>query len=371
MFKLHVIQAAFGDCLLIEHGSPEDPRLILIDGGPSGIYRRHLRGVLRDHAGNNRALDLVILSHVDADHITGLVDFFAELRDQAAAGEPPLIPTAALWHNSFSRALDPERTIAPRFAAVVASATALAAQGVMSHSEVALLGIEQGNSLRVMARQLAIPINEGFPDDLITPETWPEAFDFNGITLQVVGPTQANLDALREEWEAWLRANEDIITDPDPMMLANADDSIPNLSSICILAGVDDQTLLLTGDARGDFIIEGLISTGLLEEGGTLHVNVLKLPHHGSDRNLDIGFFRTVTADRYVVSADGRHGNPDYPTYTWLVEAANEAGRPIEIIATNPTESSNRLLASHPPEEWGYTLNFMPEGAHSMTVEIA
>ena len=371
MFKLHVIQAAFGDCLLLEHGSTEDPRLILIDGGPPGTYRKHLRGVLEDQAAQDRSLDLVMLSHVDADHITGLVDFFAELRDQASNGGTPLISAAALWHNSFSRALDPESTIAPRFAAAIASATAPNALGVMSHSTAALLGIEQGNTLRVLAQQLGISINDGFPNQLITTETSIQAFDLNGLSIQIVGPTQANLDALREEWERWLDQHEDIITDAEPGVLANVDESIPNLSSICVLASTDDRTLLLTGDARGDFIIEGLIATGLLEEGGTFHVDVLKLPHHGSDRNLDADFFRTVTADRYVVSADGKHGNPDYPTYTWLVEAANEAGRQIEIIATNATPTSARLLESHPPEDWGYTLTFMPEDDHHLTVELA
>jgi hypothetical protein len=59
---------------------------------------------------------------------------------------------------------------------------------------------------------------------------------------------------------------------------------------------------ILTGDARGDKILEGLELVGLLEKGGNMHVDVLKVPHHGSDNNMAPIFFTRVTADHYVFS---------------------------------------------------------------------
>ena len=44
--------------------------------------------------------------------------------------------------------------------------------------------------------------------------------------------------------------------------------------------------MLLTGDARGDDVLAGLREAGLLRR-SPLHVDVLKLPHHGSDRNVE------------------------------------------------------------------------------------
>jgi hypothetical protein len=77
---------------------------------------------------------------------------------------------------------------------------------------------------------------------------------------------------------------------------------------------------LLTGDARGDYLIEGLKQEGLLDANGKLHVDILKMPHHGSDRNVDPSFFSTITADHYLASADGTFGNPDRPTLEMLID---------------------------------------------------
>jgi hypothetical protein len=46
MFCLHVIQAEFGDCLLLEYGTAANPHFILIDGGPPTIFADHLRKIL-------------------------------------------------------------------------------------------------------------------------------------------------------------------------------------------------------------------------------------------------------------------------------------------------------------------------------------
>ena len=59
----------------------------------------------------------------------------------------------------------------------------------------------------------------------------------------------------------------------------------------------------------------------LLVDGYSLHVDILKVPHHGSDNNVTEGFFRTITADHYVFSGDGEHGNPERNTMEMLFDA--------------------------------------------------
>jgi hypothetical protein len=191
------------------------------------------------------------------------------------------------------------------------------------------------------------------------------------LELTVVGPTRANLEALEREWEEWLAAREEAVASNDPQLLANSDRSVPNLSSIQLLARCEGRTLLLTGDGRSDHLLDGLGRAGLLDAAGRLHVDVLKLPHHGSDRNVTRTFFRRVTADRYVVSADGKHDNPDLATLIWLVEAAGEAGRRVEILCTNRTASTDKLQQEYPPGEHGYRLRFLPRHQHALAVELA
>jgi hypothetical protein len=87
------------------------------------------------------------------------------------------------------------------------------------------------------------------------------------------------------------------------------------------MAECDGKKMLLTGDARGDKILEGLESTGFVEEGGTLKINLLKVPHHGSSNNLDNDFFERIHADHYVFSGNGEHGNPERESLEMLLKA--------------------------------------------------
>ena len=90
--------------------------------------------------------------------------------------------------------------------------------------------------------------------------------------------------------------------------------------------------MLLTGDARGDKILEGMELAGLLERNGKKHVDLLKVPHHGSDNNMEPIFFERVPADHYVFSGDGEHGNPERATLQMLLDARGaDAGYTIHL----------------------------------------
>jgi beta-lactamase superfamily II metal-dependent hydrolase len=362
MFRFHVVQAAFGDALLLEYGSAEAARFILIDGGPSGTFERHLRSVLEAVTPRTATLDLAVLSHVDNDHIIGMLDYFAELQ----AGTDALPRPAALWHNAFADTLDPDTVIAPRLQALVTASRSSA----MPASYSAVNGIGEGRSLRVRALAADVPVNPGVPNGLVSPETLPDPVRFENLALRVVGPLRANLERLRQEWLEWLEEHEDGIGRDDVTVLANSDRSVPNLSSIMLLAEADGGTILLPGDGRGDHLLDGLEHAGLLPPNGSLHVGVLKLPHHGSSRNVTQRFFDRVTADIYVASADGRYGNPDYDTLHWIVESARAGGRSVEVVATNPAPAVRQLKAKHPPSTSGYRLTVLPPSKHAHIITL-
>jgi hypothetical protein len=369
MFKLRVVQAEFGDCLILEFGTAQDPHYVLVDGGPDGIYQRHLGPELRRIGQDGGALDLVVLSHVDNDHTVGLLDLLGELEEQRGNNAPATIAASALWHNSFSRTIGSGTNIEPRLRSMLAAAGA-AAQ-VMSATDAAVAGIGEGNSLRRKALTLGFELNAAFPGDLISVDDAPAPVTLANLSVRVVGPTRANLDELRREWEEWLDEHEAALGSEDPVVAANADRSVPNLSSIMLLAEADQKTLLLTGDGRSDHLLQGLRQARLLADDGSLHVDVLKVAHHGSDRNATKRFFRTVTADTYVLSANGKDGNPDLATLIWIVEAAKAQGRSIELVLTNETPSVRKLRAEYDGDEYGYRTTVLPPGADSIVVELA
>ena len=149
-----------------------------------------------------------------------------------------------------------------------------------------------------------------------------------------------------------------------------ADKSIPNLSSLVLLANCDSKTIFLTGDARGDHILDGLKMANVARN-GKLHVDVLKVQHHGSDRNATRAFFDAVTADTYVVSADGRYGNPDFETLRWIVESAHDQRRTITLVLTNSTEANRQLVKKFDPRTFGYTLSLLEPGKPTCTITLS
>lgn len=369
MLKLRIVQAEFGDCLILEYGTDAAPNYMLIDGGPNHIYGQHLKSELEAITATGGVLDLVVLSHVDQDHIVGLLDFFAELREQRANNENETIAVDQIWFNQFSQSIDPGNLISPRFQALVAG---IQGHGIMmEHAGMSLDSIGQGHQLHLVSQLLGLSVNQQFTDNKVKVDNAPGPIQFGNLTLTVVGPTEANLEKLGDEWSDWLDENEQIVGTDDPFVAAMIDRSIPNLSSIMLLAEAHGKTMLLTGDGRGDHLLSGLDDLGLLDANGSIHVDLLKLPHHGSDRNVTKEFFRKVTADTYVVSANGKHGNPDLATLIWIVETASEQNRNIEIVATNRTDSTDGLLVNNPPEDFGYSLTIMPKDQNAHVFELA
>ena len=372
MLKLRIVQAEQGDCLVLEYGTDSSPRYILIDGGPNQIYADHLRFVLGEIREAGHKLDLVILSHVDDDHVNGLLDLTADLQEQRKEGAQEIIAIDEMWHNTFSQTAGAD--VEQRFRALTERAGS--SRDIMGRTAVTGRSIRQGDELTREASALEIQVNPRFaPKYLVSVDDVPDAVVLGNLSLQVVGPTSDNLDRLRTEWQEWLEKYDKPVLSRDPAEAERAalaaDSSIPNLSSIMLLAEADGKRLLLTGDGRGDHLLEGSEKAGLLEPGGSFHVDVLKVPHHGSKRNVTPAFFQTVTADQYVVSANGKHDNPDLDTLHWIVEAARAQGRCIEILATNATDATRRLVVERDPGEYGYRLFEMAPGEHSMVLELA
>jgi len=386
MLNLRVVQAQHGDCLLLEYGSAASPKYMLIDGGPADVYEAHLKPVLKALPAKDRSLQRVILSHVDDDHIKGVLDLMEELKVQREGRGRPTVAVQELWHNTFSEIVDlgleglgsdrPDLLcgivdLTPELADLSDAEAGPADQGATFES------IDQGDDLTGQAGSLTLPINHDFrPERLISVEGAPRPVpEFEGLNLYVVGPSHQNLGKLQTQWQRWLAQQSlsrprDLESDrPEEEPAPKPDESIFNLSSIMLLAEADGKRILLTGDGLGRHLIQGLEQAGLLQPGETFHVDILKLPHHGSARNVSRGFFRRVTADRYVISANGRDGNPDLLTLKWLVEAAREQGRSIEIVITNWTRSICELMRARDPDEYGYRLVAMDPGDHSMLIK--
>jgi hypothetical protein len=353
IFSMEVRRARKGDCLLLHFGSREDPGVVMIDGGPKNVYKPHLRPrleELKEARGlsdqDPLPVDLLMVSHVDDDHIQGILELTKELIEAQRERRPQLVQVLGLWHNSFDDVIGkkPEELTAAfrsQFGTAAASGE-LSADATIEVGEQAgelneetivdnlkvLASIEQGYQLRIDAEALDLPRNPEFDGKLIIAGADSEKIDMaRGLAFTVAGPMKPQVEALRQKHDKWLRELKAKGKSPPQALAAYADDSVPNLSSLVLVAEVEGKRMLLTGDARGDMIIKGLQLVGLLGAGdkSTMHVDLLKVPHHGSSRNLERNFFERITADHYVFSGNGEHGNPEREALEMLLDARGGA----------------------------------------------
>ena len=252
-----------------------------------------------------------MVSHIDDDHISGVISLMKEIE----TGDAPPCNIRTVWYNSFDHVLgDAAETLTAHAAAIgegSAQRTGLVAPAPETFAVIS--SVRQGRELRERVDALGIPLNGGFDGLVMLDETNvanDEAALPDGLTLHVIAPLKQRIEKLRTKWE------EDVRKHPDPVVVAAfADQSVPNLSSIVVVAGFQGKRMLLTGDARGNDISEGLGAAGFLDGQGRAHFDVLKMPHHGSSRNITQDWLSKITAEHYVISANGQYGNPDPDTH--------------------------------------------------------
>jgi hypothetical protein len=363
VFRLEAIFAKHGDCLLLHYG-PDDPpagshpRWLLIDGGARGVYTHFLKKRLEQLADDFELdgpvpLEMVMVSHVDSDHIAGVLDIFKHLRDPQQT--PKLCTVDQLWHNSFDDIIgnDDEELVSR----LIADPPGGVDRDELREGAV-IASVNQGRNLRNDARALAMVTNRPF-SGLVQAQPGP-ARDIpqgEGLTFKVLAPSASRLRAYQQEWNDFLESND--LAEVEAT--AFNDPSAYNLASIVVLAEKDGKSMLLTGDARGDYIVNGLVEAGLMAEEARyplreefdstadwrrasdeadahlvepFHVDLLKAPHHGSANNVTRGFFRRVTADHYVFSGNGNHHNPDPATLDMLAAARGDDAYTLHFTFT-------------------------------------
>jgi beta-lactamase superfamily II metal-dependent hydrolase len=363
--KLTVFQSDKGDCLLL---ASADQKHVLVDGGMSSSFTRHAARSL----GQLGALDLVYLSHIDQDHIAGILELMDDIvawrvHDlQLASGnthhpepESPRPPEVhAIWHNAFHEQIG--ANAGPIADMLAATSTALSAANTATIKELAEAQQSLANSIaeairltrRIGDRQLGIPLNQEFDGKLMFVRDSQPVLELGSLTIHVIGPFEEDLRKLRREWNEWLRNNRTQLEnirrrareDEELLGLSEGErlvrvsvtlaeelgrrDNVttPNLASLMLFVEEEDKTLLLTGDGHADDILRGLESQGKLDGSGKIHVNVLKVQHHGSEHNIHRDFCDRVTADHYVFCGNGEHRNPDLRVIELIVRSRLQGG---------------------------------------------
>ena len=386
ILTLEPLPAKEGDCLLLHWGTKAAPKLAVIDGGPGRVYEDSLEPRLekiRKNRGLDRlTIDLVMVSHVDNDHIVGIKKLFRSLKSEIDKNTPEdkrPFKVERLWHNTFNDILGDGidgyyKSFTASFTASVGGEPNPAVvdkieQAFKDKGEDTEEARDKANDIGLIlaghgeARELRDnhnflykkneiaalnhPFKKGGKATLITAEMTPAPAKVAGLQFIVAGPLEAQVIALQKAFDKYIKDNG---FTADVVLAAYADKSIPNLSSIVCLVEMEGKTILLTGDARGDYIIDGLKKAKILKN-ETMKIDVLKVPHHGSEHNLEQGFFETIIADTYVFSADGKYGNPDRESLDWLIQARGKDAK-YDIILTYPVPDIDKVRKAKSKKPW-------------------
>jgi beta-lactamase superfamily II metal-dependent hydrolase len=361
-FTLDVRRARKGDCLILHYGTKSDPGLALIDGGPSNVYKPHLRprlAELRKARGLNTdaplPVDILMVSHIDDDHINGVLELTRELVQAKDAQQPLPLKIKGVWHNTFDDIIgnSPKELTAAVTASFGAASLAgdVEVDGLNPDAAKVLASVGQGFRLRDDTRKLNLLLNPEFEGKLVLAQAKGKKVDMGkGLKFTVVGPMHNEVVALQKQHDEFLKKKQ---KEKDALS-AFTDTSVANLSSVVVLAEVGKKRILLTGDARGDKVLEGLELVGLLKKGGKIHVDVLKGPHHGSNRNVAPVFFERITADHYVFSGNGEHGNPERETLEMVLAARGDEDYTVHLTYPIDEIDAGRKIAhgKHSSKPW-------------------
>jgi hypothetical protein len=347
MIALEALNALYGDCILLRYpGTDGKERLWIVDGGPKGetvdgapfaAWRDALLPRLKQISQTTPLpITLGMVSHIDDDHIFGIQKVTNALVSATPANPAP-VKFARFWFNSF------EGIVGPKPAGMPSDAAQASLQSLVSdvmpqvddhHAELVMESIPQGNALASDLRTLGLNGNSPV-NGLVVAKKGQKAFDIEGAKVTVIGPLQNRLDKLRDAWAKALSKPDKAARQAAMQELflpaKSLDKSVPNLSSIVVLVEVGGKKLLLTGDAFGNDVVSAWDELGL--GAGPVKLDLLKMPHHGSNRNCTKKFLEFFEADNYVFSANGKFDNPDPETVEATVKL--QGHRKIVLHFTN------------------------------------
>lgn len=327
MLSIDMLPARHGDCLWIEYGQGRDQHRILVDGGPGFAYQA-LRERIAALPQRERHFELLVVSHIDADHIEGII----RLLGDSALG----VTFGDVWFNGWKQ---------------------------ISGGMPAPFGAETGEYLSALIPKLRLPWNQAFgqANDASGHVLKPVAAMMReapitlagGARLTVLSPSKPKLAKLRAAWQKELEAAG---LDPDapeealerlkhsprfagvsfgtaiePKTLAAQpfamDQAAANGSSIAFLLEAGGKRALLLADAHPDVLVEAI--EHVRGSRAKLEVDAVKLPHHGSRNNVSAALVKMIAAERWLFSSDGTFFNHPDP----------------EAVSRVITESKQPLLA--------------------------
>ena len=367
MIKLKMYPASEGDAFLVsfDNGSTN----IIIDMGLQDTYQNYIKSDLVELNAQGKKIDLMVITHVDNDHILGAVDFI-----KGNGANSDIIKVQEVWHNSY-RHLQFSKEEKPLDQDEVSTLKQIINQNmsVSTKSGLSDVSINKGITLAGLLYGYNYSWNDKFDGKAVLKQS--NVIEIApDLTIRIISPNTKNLGTLSAKWKVKLESekynftlnddeifddafeqymrmpeffsetkdiarNEDRFTFDELVSLEGKDSSATNGSSIAFIMEFNCQKLLFLGDAHEDIIYDEL--TSLKDSGYELDFEIVKISHHGSNNNISNRLLELVSSKRFLISTNGKHCHPDLGAIAKIIASGQEA----EII-TNYTHDKLEVFKS-------------------------
>jgi beta-lactamase superfamily II metal-dependent hydrolase len=316
-FRLSLLPAREGDCLLVTYGRAGEHRM-LVDGGRTGTWKDVKKKRLMEIGAGTR-FETIVVTHIDRDHIEGVLKLCTDSDFKAEVGD--------FWFNAHKHLDDSW------------SDEEIEEFGVAQAEQLSTALGDRGWSWNAHFGRRAAKIDDGSgPLQDIALE--------GDLRVTLLSPTGDGLRSLMGNWDKWLIEAglkpgqveppdepefEDVevfggaIPDLDSLCAEpdDIDDGVPNGSSIAFLLEYDRKTVLCGADAHPNVLEQALRRMSYSEQ-NPLRLDLMKVPHHGSGRNLTSGLLSVIDCTRFAISTNGsHHDHPDDVALARIVRSSD------------------------------------------------
>jgi beta-lactamase superfamily II metal-dependent hydrolase len=285
--RFEFLRAFNGDCILI---STENSN-ILIDGGTKKTYNIFLKREIERLRDNGKRVDLVVSTHIDSDHIDGIVQL---LENEKQLLEENYIESSIIkkiWFNAFE-----DRLFSDDFSNDTSYSGYKTFREFIDDMD---KSIEYDNHISI----------DNKIDYLIN----------NEINILLLSPNDKKIKKLHKKYKEPIE--EDFYTSYSKdsnksieelaQLPFKKDNSEHNGASIAFILEYEVKKYLFLADAHIDLIVESLEKLGYSKD-NPLEVEFIKLSHHGSKKNINQKFLDLVRSDNFIILTNGAsHGHPD------------------------------------------------------------
>ncbi|UMQ41575.1 MBL fold metallo-hydrolase [Chryseobacterium sp. Y16C] len=346
-----------GDSFFLETASDS----ILIDGGYVSTYKKYIKPKLLQLNKENRPLNHLIVTHIDNDHISGIIKFFEENTGNK------IVEVENVWHNSYShlKSIDDGLNFNGKSIDTMCINYQLKDEEDLSSKNISAV---QGSTLASLLKKNNFQNkNDFFTNNYISFDRT-KVIECDKVMFRILSPDDDKLLELKKYWKKELfnkgfssdqdlsDFNEDVFEyilslekekkrlrkknisachHIDVESLAeedfSEDDTATNGSSIAFVIEYNKLRLLFLSDSHPSIVAKN-IQEHYKNEVFPVKFDLIKISHHGSKNNTCRELLELIDSEKYIISTNGvTHNHPDLETIARIIHRKSTFTRNIYI----------------------------------------